>query len=118
MSGRLQMRPEQEIFDDLATLCTSTGYVHAIAYLCFRDSIVRYADEMTAADVQHLFSTDRLIRTEIATLTGLLVKSKIDFSMPPADVLQQYLDRTEALLEEMHKAIAAAFFSGATSMKY
>jgi hypothetical protein len=106
------MRTEEEIFDELASLCTSPGYVHAIAFLCFRDSIVLYLDEMTPVDVQHLFSTDRLIRTEIATLIGLLVKSSIDFSMPSADVLQHYLDRTEALLEEMHKAIAGAFFSG------
>jgi hypothetical protein len=46
-----EMRKEQEIFDELATLCMSPGYVHAIAYLCLRDNIVRYGDEMTAEDM-------------------------------------------------------------------
>lgn len=106
------MRSEQEIFDELASLCASPGYVHAIAFLCFRDTIVRYSDEMTAEDVQHLFSTTRLIRTEIATLLGLLIKANIDFAMPTAHALQSYLDQTEALLEEMHQAMAGAIFAG------
>ena len=58
------MREEALIFRDLSTLCTSRGYVHALAYLCFRDNIIHYADEMRVEDMQHLFSPDRLIRTE------------------------------------------------------
>jgi len=34
------MRPEQEIFDELAKVCSSPGYIHAIAYLCFRDNMI------------------------------------------------------------------------------
>lgn len=49
------MRAEQEIFDELTNLCASPGYAHAIAYLCFRDNVIRYSGEMTAADMQHLF---------------------------------------------------------------
>lgn len=39
-------RTEREIFQELAAVCTSQGYSHAIAYLCFRDNIVRYAGEI------------------------------------------------------------------------
>ena len=106
------MRTEQDIFDELATLCASPGYVHAIAFICFRDNIVRYAGEMTAEDMRHLFSTTRLIRTEISTLIGLLIKKDVDYALPTAAVLQQYLDRTEALLEEMHQAIGKQMFIG------
>jgi hypothetical protein len=106
------MRSEQSIFDDLATLCTSPGYVHAIAYVCFRDSIIRYAGEMTAEDMRHLFSMTHLIRTEISSLIGLLIKKEIDYALPAAGVLQQYLERTDALLEEMHHAIAENIFAG------
>jgi hypothetical protein len=106
------MRSEQTIFDDLATLCTSPGYAHAIAYFCFRDNIIHYDEEVTPEDMQHLFSITRLIRTETSTLIGLLIKKDIDYALPPAAVLQQYLERTETLLEEMHQAIAEHFFAG------
>lgn len=103
------MRSEQDMFDDLAKLCSSPGYVHAIAYLCFRDNMVRYSEEMKPEDMRHLFSTSRLIRTEISTLIGLLLKSEIDYGLPAADVMQRYLDKTEALLEEIHHSMSAAF---------
>jgi len=106
------VRPEQEIFEDLARLCVSRGYVHAIAYLCFRDSVVRFEKEMTAEDMAHMFSMSHLIRTEMATLIGLLMKAEIDYALPTPGVLQQYLSQTEALLEELHKAIAQSFFAG------
>lgn len=105
------MRKEQEIFDDLAQLCSSPGYAHAIAHLCFRDNIIRYAEEMTAKDMLPLLSTDRLIRTEISTLIGLLIKEEVDLTLPASSVMQQYLDRTEALLEELHRSMADAMIA-------
>ncbi len=39
MKALSEMRSEQTIFDDLAKLCSLPGYVHAIAYLCFRDNM-------------------------------------------------------------------------------
>jgi hypothetical protein len=35
------MQPEQVVFDELAELCVSPGYVHAIAYLCYRDNLMK-----------------------------------------------------------------------------
>ena len=105
-------RPEQEVFDDLAALCISPGYLHAIAFLCYRDSLVRYSGEIRAEDMQHLYSSDRLIRTEIATLIGLMVKGNIDYEIPSPDILQQYIDKTEALLAEIHKSIIDHAFGG------
>jgi hypothetical protein len=64
-------RPEQDIFDDLALLCVSGGYIHAIASFCFRDHVVGFGDELRGEDYAKLFSFDRLIRTEISTLIGL-----------------------------------------------
>jgi hypothetical protein len=99
-------RSEEEVFDDLSRLCRSEGYVHALAYLCFRDNIIAYSGEMTAKDMLPMFSTKRLIRTEISTLIGLMVQAEVSFALPAPDVMQQYIDLTEALLEEMHHAIA------------
>ena len=105
------MRSEQEIFDELATVCSSPGYIHAIAYLCFRDNMIHYSGEMKPEDMLHNFSTNRLIRTETSTLIGLLIKNEIDCQIPTPDVLQQYLDMTEALLEELHYSMLPPFFA-------
>jgi hypothetical protein len=69
-------RSEEEIFDELELLCGSPGYVHALAFLCFRDNMVGFGDALTLEDIQEMFSPDRLIRTEISTLFGLLVRSQ------------------------------------------
>ena len=69
------MRSEKDIFNDLAALCASPGYVHAIAYFCYRDHVVGFGDELKAEDYSKLFSMDRLIRTEISTLIGLMLRA-------------------------------------------
>ena len=107
----LLIRSEQETFDELAKLCSSPEYVHAIAYFVFRDNMIRYSGEMKPEDMQHLFSEARLIRTEISTLIGLLLRNEIDYILPAANVLQQYLEKTEALLEEIHRSMSAPMFA-------
>ena len=97
------MRSESEVFSDLAALCRSEGYVHALAYLCFRDSIVRYSGEMRPDDMRPIFSEDRLIRTEISTLVGLMTQGDMNWTIPSPDVVEGQLDRTESLLKELHQ---------------
>ena len=99
------MREEQEIFGDLAALCGSPGYVHAIASLCFRDNMIAYRGEMTAEDMQHMFSMSRLVRTEISALIGLLIKQEIDYAYPGDEELSRYVQQTEKLLKEVHEAM-------------
>ena len=100
------MRAEQEIFDELAGLCASPGYAHAIAYLLTRDNMIRYSGEMKAEDMKHLFSKNRLIRTETSTLIGLMLKNPIDYTLPAPSVLEKYIQATEALLDEIHHAMS------------
>jgi hypothetical protein len=107
-----KLRSEQEIFDELEGLCASPGYVHAIAFLCFRDSLIRYQGEMTSEDMKHMFSREHLVRTEISTLVGLLVKADIDYSLPAPAITQQHLERTEELLEELHRAMGMSPLAG------
>lgn len=106
------MRTEQEIFDELAKLCTSPGYVHAIAFFCVRDTIIRYQDKMTVEDMRNLYSPEHLVRTEISTLIGLMIKAKIDYALLAHQVTDQYKTRTQELLEEMHRAIMRGMFDG------
>lgn len=108
------VRAEQEIFDELAALCAHPGYIHAVAYFCFRDNVVRYAGEVTEKDLYNMFSPSRLIRTEITTLMGLMVKAQIDYALPTPEQLQRYITDTERLLEELHHGMSGAMFSRLT----
>ncbi len=102
-------RNETEIFKDLEKLCTSAGYAHIIAFFCHRDNIIRYADEISVDDVIHQFSMERLVRTEISTLIGLMYKQKIDLSIPKPETFQKHIDETKALLKELQHSIVAGF---------
>jgi hypothetical protein len=103
-------REEQTIFAELGALCVSPGFAHAIAVFCFRDNLVRYNTELTPDDLARLRSPSALTRTEISTLIGLLAREPIDFRLPPPVTLHGYLDRAEALLHELHEALASVWF--------
>jgi len=104
------MRSEQAIFEELTELCYSAGYVHAVAYLCFRDNMILYSGEMKSNDMQQLFSKDRLIRTETSTVIGLMLQRDIDYTLPTPETLQGYVSKTEGLLEEIHLSMSATFW--------
>jgi hypothetical protein len=97
------MRNEGEVFADLKVLCGSSGYVHALAIICFRDNIVRYSGQMDPKDMLPMFSPDRLIRTEISTLIGLMIQGEMDWTMPSHQIVQEQMDRTDGLLKELHE---------------
>lgn len=112
LKDRSPPRAEDEIFADLAALCVSPGYAHAIAAFCFRDNMMGIKDGVTAEHMLHMFSQNRLVRTEISTLIGLMVKAPLDVTLPEPTVLQGYLDRSEALLHELHLAMSGEVFEG------
>jgi hypothetical protein len=98
-------RKESEVFKELEVLCHSPGYIHAIAYFCFRDNTIRYADEVKPEDLLQQFSMERLVRTEISTLIGLASKKDIDETIPTPEVMQEYISGTDALLQELHHSM-------------
>ena len=101
-----EARSETEIFEELRRLCCSPGFIHAIAYFCWRDNLILYSGkQVTEKDVQYQYSHEKLLRTEISTLIGLLVKEEIDVRMPKPGILQSYIDQSEALLYEMHMSL-------------
>ncbi len=103
---------EEDVFAELKSLCTSPGYVHALALICYRENMIEYRDEIETDDTMKLVSRERLIRTEITSLLGLLVQSDIDCALPAPDVMQNYFDRTYALMKELHNAIGRGMIVG------
>jgi len=100
-------RNEDEIFAELQTLAAEPGYIHAIAFLCFRDNAIGFEGKLKADDFTKMYSPERLVRTEISTLIGLLVKNDIDLFLPQPDQLQKMIDRSDQLLKELHEAMVA-----------
>jgi hypothetical protein len=99
-------RSEQQLFDELAALCTTPGFAHVIAYLYFRDHVIGYGDELKPEDYKARRPTfDRLIRTEIATLIGLMARVPRDLRPLCPDKMRQLIDGADALLKELHEAL-------------
>lgn len=103
-------RNEADVFADLATLVISPGYAHAIAQICQRDNCVIFSEELKSSNMAQLFSTNRLIRTEVTTLLGLMVRQPLDLTLPTADVIKAYVERTDELMEEMHSALTRPMY--------
>jgi hypothetical protein len=103
------MRSEKEIFDDLAKLCASPGYAHAIALFCYRDNVIGFGETLQAKDVLKQYNWSRLIRTEISTLIGLFAKAAADYSMPNPAAFARYIEETERLMHELHESMAAVW---------
>lgn len=105
------MRSESEIFEELAAVCSSSGYIHVIAYFSWRDNIVDYDKELNGDDYAKLYSSNRLIRTEISTLIGLMACVPIEYDLPSPDEFQELINKTEALLAELHDVLKAPFYA-------
>ena len=99
------MRSQQIVFDELGTLCLSKGFIHALARIVLRDTVVGFADNLTTDDLGKMRSQSRLIRTEITTLIGLMMRGPIDFSLPAPEVLAHYVEHSETLLDELHQTM-------------
>lgn len=100
------MRSETEIFSELEQLCGSAGYIHLYADLVLRNTFVRFAEGIKGEDFHESFGRDHLIRTELTTLLGLVIKQKIDFTIPTGDRMVELGTRTVTLLEELHASLA------------
>lgn len=100
------LRAESEIFSDLDSLSKKPGYIHVIAYLSFRDNVTRFRKNISAKDLDRISSRERLIRNEINSLIGCMVKADIDWSLPSPKEIQSMLDETQNLLEEYHQRMS------------
>lgn len=104
-------REESQILEDLVALATSPGYVHAVAHICHRDNTIYIKGQLKSSDMDRLFSRERLIRTELTTLVGLMAKKPLDLSLPPFDVVKGYVERTDVLMQELHNAMSYPMFA-------
>ena len=105
-------REEARILEDLAALTASPGYVHALANISHRDNFILIKGKLKPSDTDRLYGRDRLIRTELTTLVGLMVKKPLDLSQQPIDVIADYVNRTDAFMRELHDSMSYPMFAG------
>jgi hypothetical protein len=104
---RSELRSEAEILTELEHVCGSSGYIHVYAALVVQNTFVRFAETIKGEDFHESFGKDHLIRTELTTLLGLMMKSKIDFTALTQEKMSQLGTRTLRLLEELHVSLSA-----------
>jgi hypothetical protein len=102
-----QARPEPEVFAELSHLCSSPGFVYALALVCLENNLVYYRDRLKPDDLLSNYSHESLIRTELSTLFGLLVKTPVDFNYQGDATTASYAQRSVQLLAELHEGIKA-----------
>lgn len=105
-----QPREESQILNDLATLAASPGYVHAVACICQRDNVIYIQDKLKPSDMDKLFSRERLLRTELTTVIGMMAKNPLDLSAQKKEVVEEYVKRTDSLMQELHDAMSYPTF--------
>jgi hypothetical protein len=98
-------RSEAEVLEDLRALTAQAGYVHALAGICYRDSLISFQGEFTPSDMEHLFDSKRLNRNEITTLLGLMMHQPVDLTEVDEGTLRGYASRSDELLGELHDAM-------------
>lgn len=103
-------RDEDTVFSELAALCTTPGFVHTLAALCYRDNFIGYYGELKNDDMRALHSHGTLTRTEIATLIGLFVQGTPSAVFLSAEVMKAQVMRVDELMAELHEAIVASSF--------
>ncbi|WP_174263652.1 SEC-C metal-binding domain-containing protein [Hyphomicrobium sp. CS1BSMeth3] len=76
-----------------------------------RDNFVRYGREIKTADMEHMFSRSRLIRTEIMTLLGLMVRQPVDYAHPGIAEIDRLISESDRLLAKLHENLSSAMFA-------
>lgn len=100
-------KSESEIFSKLESLCSSDGFIHVLALLSCINNTTFYQEELSSTDMQHLYEKERLIRTEVSTVAGLLLKSEINLAYPGDVILTQLTEDVNSSLTILHSAMYA-----------
>jgi hypothetical protein len=105
MENNSKIRTESEIFSELESLCSSTGFIHVIAFFCFKDTFIHTTGEgLTAETLSQQFDKSRLSRTELSSIIGLMCKSEVSLDPISREELEKLASKTWYLLEELHRS--------------
>lgn len=98
-------RSEKDVLTDLDRLCSSPGYVHALARISFRDQFLKVRGKIEAETLYPQYRPEVLLRTEISVLIGCMLKSPIDQTLPDTNTLRAYEAESDRLMSELHESM-------------
>ncbi|PTO54672.1 SEC-C metal-binding domain-containing protein [Vibrio splendidus] len=101
----LKESPERVAFLKLEELCGRDGFIHVLSYLSRRDCTFGYQGGVTGENLGHFYSPDRLIRTELSVLHGLIQKSGITTVNISDEEIRDWSREAEEILEEIHEVL-------------
>ena len=101
---------EKRKFQELEALCSRGGFIHAFSYLCRRDCTFGYQGGVTGDSLGHFYSPERLIRTELSILYGLMQKSGFNTAAISDEEARDWSQEAEKLLAEVHEVFKASAY--------
>lgn len=113
----MMQKSESEIFSKLELLCSSDGFIHVLALLSCINNTTFYEGELSSKDMQYLYEKERLIRTEISTIAGLLLKSEFNMTYPGEVILSKLTEDVNSSLAVLHSAMYAGDRGGNTTIR-
>ena len=93
------LRSEEKIMRDLEEVCTSPGYIHALAWICLESERIHSTPEN--------LPLNRLVRNETTALAGLMIKASVNMQMPSDEVMEYYIKKSKELLWEYESNVKA-----------
>ncbi|MHA3050861.1 YecA family protein [Acinetobacter sp. ANC 4640] len=101
------MKTEQEIFTTLESLCSKSGFLEVISYLCWRDTFIHQQGEnIDLNDILNSFSHSKLSRTELSTLIGLMCKYAIHEKVLTEQELISNIQQVDTLMSDLHHILS------------
>ena len=100
---------EKQAFEQLESICSRDGFIHVLSYLCRRDCTFGYQQGLQGENLNHFYSKDRLIRTELSLLHGLIQKAGFNAKELTESEIKEWSLETEKVLLEVHEVFGSAF---------
>ncbi|OCH05054.1 SEC-C metal-binding domain-containing protein [Aliivibrio fischeri] len=100
-----KVKVESELLAELQILCSKPGFIHAFSYLCRRDGTLNFVGGVKYEDMLKFYGNARLLRTELSTLHGLILKSGYKTDIIEPEKIEEYVRKAEELLEEIHSSM-------------
>lgn len=96
-------RPQEEVLNDIEAICREPGFVHVLASLVFENNFHAVRVEEMYPKIQDQFNYEKLIRSELSVLHGLMLKGGVDLTPLSSEKINEFKKSSYALLTELHE---------------
>lgn len=99
------IRQEADIFSQLETICSQSGFFEVIAFFCWKDCFIHASGgDLNSETLAQQHDRSKLSRTELSTLIGLACKNGFTEGLLDKDELTNTATQVWNLFEELHSS--------------